>query len=149
MMPQVAKLLRMPFLDQEAEKFIVNIIISQLNSRKDQQSNDVPTFLDVFVAALQNHSISEQAADKAAGNTPGDQFEDDAKLKNFNTHQSLYSTKDEFELAVVSNLFLLFFAGFDTTSTTMASVFFYLATNPEGKNTVGLKKNKRIMTRLK
>ena len=145
MMPQVAKLLRMPFLDQEAEKFIVNIIISLLNSRKDKQSNDFPNFLDVFVAALENNSISEQAGDKAVGNTIGDQFEDDAKLKNVNTHQNLYSTKDEFELSVVSNLFLLFFAGFDTTSTAMASVFFYLATNPEGKNTVGLKNNKRII----
>ena len=141
MMPKVGKLLRMPFLDQEAEKFIVNIIISQLNSRKDKQSNDIPNFLDVFVAALENNSNSEQAGDKAVGNTTGEQFEDDAKLKNFSTHQSLYSNQEEFELSIISNLFLLFFAGFDTTSTAMASVFFYLATNPEGKDTVRLKGN--------
>ena len=130
--PQLGKLFNMPFLDQEAEKFVVDIVRSRLEESKQtkKDENDTPTFLDVFVKALEESNVSDKENDKDGVET--DQFEDDAKIKGLKGTQNLYSNKEEFELAIISNLFLLFFAGFDTQSTGLSIVLHYLATNQEG-----------------
>ena len=133
MVPTVGKILNLPFLDQEAEKFVVQIIKSRLDARRKKTEKDVPNFLDVFVTALESSNLSDQSENEADGNKTKDQFEEDAKIRNVKGRQSLYSNQDDFELAIISNLFLLFFAGFDTSSTALASVLYYLATNQEGK----------------
>ena len=131
--PVVGKILNIAFLDQEAEKFIIQIIKSQLDARKKKSEDDIPNFLDVFVTALEDSGLSEQSADEDGVDKTKDQFEDDAKIQNVKTRQSLYSNQAELELAIISNLFLLFFAGFDTSSTALSSILYYLATNQEGK----------------
>ena len=96
--------------------------------KKDE--NNVPTFLDVFVRALENSNMTEKSKEEVA--VDNDQFENDAKLRGLKDGQKLYSNQEDFELALISNLFLLFFAGFDTQSTGLSIVLYYLATNQEG-----------------
>ena len=124
--------MRIFFLDQNAEKFVVDIIKSRLEETKQMKNdeNNIPTFLDVFVKALENSNLTEKT--KEEGAIDNDQFENDAKLRGFKDGQNLYSNQEEFESALISNLFLLFFAGFDTQSTGLSIVLYYLATNQEG-----------------
>ena len=131
--PQLGKLFNMGFLDKEAEQFVVDIVKSRLeeSKRMKKDENISPTFLDVFVKALQENNVSDKNKDEEGIET--DQFEDDAKIKDLAGTQNMYSNQEEFELAIVSNLFLLFFAGFDTQSTGLSLVLYYLATNQEGK----------------
>ena len=123
----------MSFLDQEAEQFVVNIIKSRMEESKHMKKdeNDSPTFLDVFMKALQESNVSDKNKDEDGVETG--QFEDDAKIKGLKGTPDLYSNQEEFELAITSNLCLLFFAGFDTQSTGLSIVLYYLATNQEGK----------------
>ena len=60
--------------------------------------------------------------------TDNDQFEADAKLSE---KVSLAAFSDEeIEAALISNVLLLFVAGFDTSSTGMGLVMYYLTVNP-------------------
>ena len=133
LLPQLGKLFSISFLDTEAEQFVVDIVKSRLEESKHMKKDEniSPTFLDVFVKALQEHNVLDKNKDEDGIET--DQFEDDAKIKDLAGTQNMYSNQEEFELAIVSNLFLLFFAGFDTQSTGLSLVLYYLATNQEGK----------------
>ena len=132
LVPAVGKILNFAFLDQEAERFMVQIIKSQLDARRKKTENDVPNFLDVFVKVLEDNDSSEQYTDEGGADRIKTQFEEDAKIQNVKAQQKMYSNQDEFELVLISNLLLLFFAGFDTSSTALSSVMYYLATNQEG-----------------
>ena len=129
--PVVGKIFNMPFLDTKAEKFLVQIIKSRLEDGKRNTKNDNQSFLDVFVKALENSESLDKHGQEEKNENATDQFEDDAKIKVLKAQQNFYLNQDEFQLALISNLFLLFFAGFDTQSTAMSSILYYLATNPE------------------
>ena len=80
-------------------------------------------FIDTLTQAL-------TAANKELGLAEDeDQFEKDAKIKVSSSKRVF--TKEELELVVVSNAFLLFFAGFDTSSSGMSLAAFLLAKNQE------------------
>ena len=130
--PLFGKLTRSKFLDKDAEQFMIQIIRSRLEENKKEKGQTNPSFLDVFVKALQDDSVSVEAQYKNKTDITLDQFENDAKMQDIKDKGNFYSNQEEFELALVSNLFLLFFAGFDTQSTALSSVLYYLATNQEG-----------------
>ena len=60
--------------------------------------------------------------------TNDDQFEADAKLSEKVPLANF--TDEEIEIALISNVLLLFVAGFDTSSTGMAIVMYFLTVNP-------------------
>ena len=138
LIPKLGKMFKMGFLEKAPQEFVVNIIKAQFKARKENKSNDIPNFLDVFISAMETTNIPSNKVvetttheGKSAAGDGHDHFDNDAKLQNIQSVQ-LYANQEEFETAIISNLFLLFFAGFDTTSTALASACFYLATNPEG-----------------
>ena len=130
--PTIGRIFNIPLIDKEAEKFLVNIIKSRLEDSKKDTGNSVPSFLNVFVKALEANEIQINSTSEDSVEKKLDQFEEDAKIMRPKSHQSLYSNQEEYETVIISNLFLLFFAGFDTQSTVLSLVLHYLATNQEG-----------------
>ena len=130
--PTIGRIFNIPLIDKEAEKFLVNIIKSRLEDSKKDTGNSVPSFLNVFVKALEANEIQINSTAEDSVGKKLDQFEEDAKIMRPKSHQSLYSNQEEYETVIISNLFLLFFAGFDTQSTVLSLVLHYLATNQEG-----------------
>merc|ERR1719376_1531146 len=59
------------------------------------------------------------------------QFYKDAELKT--SKKAAFESRQELEDVVICNAFLLFFAGFDTSSMTMAATAYFLATNPDAQ----------------
>ena len=130
--PTIGRLFNIPLIDKEAEKFLVNIIKSRLEESKKGTETSTPSFLNVFVKALEANEIKINSTSEDTVEKELDQFEEDAKITRPKIHQSLYSNQEEYETVIISNLFLLFFAGFDTQSTVLSLVLHYLATNQEG-----------------
>ena len=130
--PTIGRIFNIPLIDKEAEKFLVNVIKSRLEDSKKDTGNSVPSFLNVFVKALEANEIQINSTSEDSVEKKLDQFEEDAKIMRPKSHQSLYSNQEEYETVIISNLFLLFFAGFDTQSTVLSVVLHYLATNQEG-----------------
>ena len=110
------------FMDHKAMNFLTSIIKQQLDERKrtGKSRND---FIDVMLQGFNNvvHEMPEDC----------NQFEKDAKLE---VKSKVNFTKQELETAIVANGFLSFFAGFETSSNTMASTAFFLAKNQEAQN---------------
>ena len=96
--PKIGRLLNLPLIDKVAETFLVNIIKERLKDCKTKVDNDVTTFLDVFVKALEAndteiHKETDHTVDKKL-----DQFEEDAKISGIKgKQQKLYSNQEEYE----------------------------------------------------
>ena len=130
--PTIGRLFNIPLIDKEAEKFLVSIIKSRLEDSKKGTETSTPSFLNVFVKALEANEVQINSSSEDTAEKKLDQFEEDAKIMRPKSHQALYSNQEEYETVIISNLFLLFFAGFDTQSTVLSLVLYYLATNQEG-----------------
>ena len=130
--PTIGRLFNIPLIDKEAEQFLVSIIKSRLEDSKKGTETSTPSFLNVFVKALEANEVQINSSSEDTAEKKLDQFEEDAKIMRPKSHQSLYSNQEEYETVIISNLFLLFFAGFDTQSTVLSLVLYYLATNQEG-----------------
>ena len=130
--PTIGRLFNIPLIDKEAEKFLVSIIKSRLEDSKKGTESSTPSFLNVFIKALEANEVQINNSSEDTAERKWDQFEEDAKIMRPKSHQALYSNQEEYETVIISNLFLLFFAGFDTQSTVLSLVLYYLATNQEG-----------------
>ena len=130
--PTIGRLFNIPLIDKEAEQFLVSIIKSRLEDSKKGTETSTPSFLNVFVKALEANEVQINNSSEDTAERKLDQFEEDAKIMRPKSHQALYSNQEEYETVIISNLFLLFFAGFDTQSTVLSLVLYYLATNQEG-----------------
>ena len=120
--PKLAKVINFELIDKKAINFFINIIKSQMEIRRNNPSvrND---FIDTLTQAMTAANREIDLADEE------DQFEKDAKIDVGG--KKIAFTKEELELVVVSNAFLLFFAGFDTSSSGMSLTAFFLAKNQE------------------
>ena len=118
--PWLADLLGISFLDEDSVEFFEDVIHKSLEQRRRDKirRND---FIDLALDALKN-------AENENKETENDQFEKDAAIT---TKTSVKIDETEFESLLVSNTFLLFFAGFDTSSTIMGVGLHYLAKYPD------------------
>jgi len=101
----MTRLLKLEIIQPDATNFFCNIMKSQLEERKKsgKKRND---FID---AMLQGYDQGEKEG---------------ADGKIFKDHEDL-------EIAIVANALVLFFGGFDTTSTSASATAWFLAKNPE------------------
>ena len=122
--PKLAKIFNFEFIPNDTVNFFIRIIKNQIEERKKSgvKRND---FIDVMTQGFGGSSATE---------TPGDenQFEKDAKLNNVKVDaKKVFANQEDLETAVISNAFLLFFAGFDTSSSSMATCAYFLAKTPD------------------
>jgi len=125
--PGLAKLLGLNFFNPSALKFFINIIKTTIEQRKKSGHNR-NDFIDVMLQGFESASGELQEEDDDQ-----DQFHKDAEFKPSSTVKRGFETRQELEDVVICNAFLLFFAGFDTSSTTMATTAYFLATNPDAQ----------------
>lgn len=132
--PKIGKFFNISLVDKEAETFIVNIIKSRLEESKKTTENMTPCFIDVFVKALKSNNTAMNDRDAGRNEDELGRFDNDAKIIGTKNQQPpLYSNQEEYEVVLISNLFLLFFSGFDTQSTVLSLVLYHLAKNQEGE----------------
>ena len=115
--PKLAEFSSLEFLDRKSLNFFVNIIRTQIENRKNDSSIR-GDFIDTLTQAMTdpNKELSLKEGE--------DEFDNSSSTKGD-------FTKEELELVVVSNAFLLFFAGFDASSSGMSLAAFFLAKNQE------------------
>jgi len=125
--PQLAKFFKVEFFEASNLKFFINIIKSTIEDRRKSghHRNDfIDCMLQGFQAATNQMNKPETSSES--------QFDKDAELKT-NSLPAIggFQSKEAMEDAVVSNAFVMFFAGFDTSSTSMAITAYFLAKNPD------------------
>ena len=118
--PWLGDLLGLSFIDEPAVEFFDKVITETIKQRKRDKirRND---FIDLALDALKNAENEHKESDN-------DQFENDAKVS---ASSNIKIDEAEFESLIVSNTLLLFFAGFDTSSTIMAAALHFLGKHPE------------------
>ena len=105
--PYLAEKLKMRFIDQESEDFLVSLMKQTIQQRKSGQVPKRNDLVDLLIQAMDNSQDGKS----------------DSVLAKM--------TDEEKELIMISQALVMFIAGFDTTSTSLSLVFHYLATNPE------------------
>ena len=123
-LPKLAQILNIKFIPDDVINFFVRIIRKQIEERKKSgvKRND---FIDVMTQGFGAPApTNETAADE-------NQFEKEAKMNVKVDAKKAFATQEDLETAIISNAFLLFFAGFDTSSSSMATCAYFLAKNPD------------------
>ena len=92
------------FIDPDVLGFFIKIIKSQMEERKKKSSPARHDFIDTLTQTLQ----SEGSKDRSA-----------------------FANEKDLEKCIIANAFVMFFAGFDTTSTNSSLCTFFLAKNPK------------------
>ena len=121
--PEVGKKLNLSLFDPVATNYFGTIVRHAMKQRQTSgyKRNDL---IDIFLDAMKDNNM--QAA--AAENTEDvDQYEKDAQFKK----SSLHIADEEMESCLVASAFILFVAGFDTSSVTVSVLMLYLANNPD------------------
>ncbi len=113
--PKLAKLLKLSFFDKEALLFFADVVKKAVAHRRENKVKR-GDLIDLVLEAL-------EASENAPKEVEDDQFEKDAVVDS-GTYKI---AADEIELLLISNAIVLFFAGFDTTSTSLAVTFGFLA----------------------
>ena len=123
MVPSVAKVFKFELVDPEASRFMVGVIKSAIELRKKNKTGSAYNdYIDLMLKAM------KKAEDKDKDEVDDDQYENDAKVQAKGLGEL---TEEELDTYMIANGFLLFFGGFETSSTTMAVVLHYLALNPD------------------
>ena len=119
--PKLGKKFKLSAIDEEATFFLVDVIKQSLKSRKEssEKKND---FIDLILAALK---------DEVQFEFEDDQFEKDAQIEK---QKKKTLSQDELEIILIASLFILFIAGFDTSSTILTYASYYLAKHPNYQN---------------
>ncbi len=126
MFPSVAKALKLSFIDGEAILFFADVVRKAVALRRKQKTkrNDM---IDLVLEALEN---SDEVTGPKEDQEAEDQFEKDASIAEGSSNGFVVS-KEEYELLLISNAVVLFFAGFDTTSSALSMTLAYLARYPD------------------
>nr|AIL94161.1 cytochrome P450 CYP3025A2 [Tigriopus japonicus] len=126
MCPWVMKIKEVSFLNEEAGNFILDIFSQSMEERKKSniKRNDL---LDLLMDTLKaDHKGIKQELEK-------DQFDQDAQV---HVSKKNVIPDDEIDLYLLSNALVLFFAGFETSSTIMSVTSFFLATHEDVQDKV-------------
>ena len=118
-LPDLFYKLELSFVPKETTDFFANIIRTSVKSRKESniRLND---FIDFLTDLAKN-------GEKTNNEDFESEFERDAKLEekeNLTTH---FMSDQKLEDLIIAQGLLVFFAGNDTTSSTLAIVFYFLA----------------------
>jgi len=135
--PKLGKLLGVNFIDESATNFFLDVIEKSIEQRKGQKGPKRNDFIDLLVQAIKDQDESLETLKE------DDQFEKDAEVK-VGKNKLAEIPKDELHLYLLSQVFVMFFAGFDTSSTMMASSMIFLAKNPEVQD----KLREEILTKI-
>ena len=117
--PQLFYKLELAFVPQETTNFFANMIRTSIKSRKESNAK-MNDFIDFLTDMAKN-------VEKSNNEDFESEFERDAKLEekeNLTTH---FMSDQKLEDLIIAQGLLVFFAGNDTTSSTLAIVFYFLA----------------------
>lgn len=133
-LPAVGKWLKLSFLNAESSRFLVDVIRRTLEHRR-RHGERRGDFIDLCKDALESvHGKGGEGKENEDENENDDsddlQFERDAAVRPSSPVHSQFGA-DEVEAYLIANAFVLFFAGFDTSSNVLANMMYYLAKNPE------------------
>jgi len=109
--PDMARLLGVEVLDPKAVNFFCDIIKAQLRDRQ-KTGRRRTDFIDALLQGM------------------------DQSDKEGSDGSKIFKSQEEFETAVVANGLVLFFGGFDTSSTTASVLCWFLAKHPEVQETL-------------
>lgn len=117
----LARMLKIKIMNEESLNYFIKVIRQTMATRKESNTrrNDL---IDLILDALKDDSQDPKPVEDA-------QFEKDAQIEVNTPFQSI--PEEELELYIVSNAFILFFAGLETSSTIMAVCSVFLATHPD------------------
>eukprot|EP00096_Caligus_rogercresseyi_P009571 TRINITY_DN3270_c0_g1_i1.p1 TRINITY_DN3270_c0_g1~~TRINITY_DN3270_c0_g1_i1.p1 ORF type:complete len:538 (+),score=101.27 TRINITY_DN3270_c0_g1_i1:131-1744(+) len=110
------------FLDPVSQNFFIAMIKESIENRRKTKSSR-GDFVDLVVQEFYKNSQTEEVLEEKDS-----QFDSDAKIQ---VTESKKFDDDEMETLLVANVFILLFAGFETTSSMMTIMLVFLAQNPE------------------
>eukprot|EP00096_Caligus_rogercresseyi_P010002 TRINITY_DN3513_c0_g1_i2.p1 TRINITY_DN3513_c0_g1~~TRINITY_DN3513_c0_g1_i2.p1 ORF type:complete len:432 (+),score=56.42 TRINITY_DN3513_c0_g1_i2:73-1368(+) len=122
----IAKYLPISLLDPASQRFFLSMVNQSIENRKKTKVSR-GDFVDLLLQELYKNN-AEESNEKEASNEDATQYDKDAKmkvsdLKKFN--------EDELETILRANVFVLLFAGFETTSSMLSAMLLYLANYPQ------------------
>ncbi|KAK9885367.1 hypothetical protein WA026_010863 [Henosepilachna vigintioctopunctata] len=118
-LPKVANFLKIPIFEKEIKSFFMNIVTDTLKIRKEKNIKR-PDMLGLLMEAR-----NEQQSDVLADTTEGTLDVPPEKLDTKNMKHKLS------DIDIASQVFVFFFAGFETVSSAMCFVAYELAANPD------------------
>lgn len=124
--PTLGKLFNVPLFAPDAVSFLANVMKDTIVQRKLQnvRKND---FVDLVLDVLDETRRVNKSEMEMEEN---DKFENDAKLKNVKQKKNTF-TNEEMDEIMISNALIIFFAGYDTSSSMMSIVLYYMAKNQD------------------
>merc|ERR1711860_157370 len=122
--PKLGKLLKVPFIDEKATDFFIDVIEKTIEERKGNKGPKRNDFIDLFLSAMKEQDKELESLKEE------DQFEKDAQV-NVGSTKFSDIPKEELHLLMLAQVLVLFFGGFDTSSSMMAVSMIFLAQNPE------------------
>ncbi len=117
--PEVSKALKLEIFDRESMLFFAEVVRKAVAHRRETRTKR-GDMIDLVLEAL-------EASEKEPREVEDDQFEKDAQIDS-----SEYKIeRDEIELLLISNAIILFFAGFDTSSSALSMTLAFLSLHPD------------------
>jgi len=113
-------MLKVEQVDRESTEYFCNIIREQTKLRKNQtkKRNDM---IDLLTEALMGHASNDEEVKR--------QVEEELEVAKPTKASAI--REDMLETVLIANLFLLFLAGFETSSSMMTACIFFLARNQD------------------
>ncbi len=123
--PDLAARWKITSVNQEGATFVINAIQQSMRERRGNnvRRNDL---VDLLLDATKGVGDQQDESELSA-------FEKDAAIK---ITKKMAIPEEDMELVLISSAFLLFFAGFDTTSTVLAICMHYLAIEQDCQETL-------------
>ena len=122
-LPDLFYKLELSFVQKETKDFFANIIRTSVKMRKESNTrlNDFIDFLTDLAKNVEKVDNEDFESD----------FEKDAKFQKKVDFSNHFMSDENLEDMIIAQGLLVFFAGNDTTSSTLSTVFYFLAQHPD------------------